>query len=63
MAAKGKTYDTHAIGRRKTAVARVYMATGSGKITVSTKETLKISLNKKQIFMLLINHLNLTKIS
>ena len=25
MAVKGKTYDTHAIGRRKTAVARVYL--------------------------------------
>jgi small subunit ribosomal protein S9 len=38
MAAKGKTYDTHAIGRRKTAVARVYMATGSGKITVNKRD-------------------------
>ena len=38
MAAKGKTYDTHAIGRRKTAVARVYMAAGSGKITINKRD-------------------------
>lgn len=38
MAAKGKTYDAHAIGRRKTAVARVYLASGSGKITVNKRD-------------------------
>lgn len=38
MAAKGKTYDTHAIGRRKTAVARVYVAQGTGKITVNKRD-------------------------
>jgi small subunit ribosomal protein S9 len=38
MAAKGKTYDAHAIGRRKTAVARVYLASGSGKIIVNKRE-------------------------
>ncbi len=37
MAAKGKTYDTHTIGRRKTAVARVYVSNGSGKITVNKR--------------------------
>ena len=29
--AKGKTYDVHAVGRRKSSVARVYMAKGTGK--------------------------------
>lgn len=38
MAAKGKTYDTHAIGRRKTAVARVYLAQGTGKVTVNKRD-------------------------
>jgi len=36
--AKGKTYETHAIGRRKTAVARVYVAKGNGKITVNKRD-------------------------
>ena len=36
--AKAKTYDTHAIGRRKASVARVYVATGSGKITVNKRD-------------------------
>ncbi|MDD0854588.1 30S ribosomal protein S9 [Halobacteriovorax sp. GB3] len=38
MATKGKTYDAHAVGRRKTSVARVYVATGSGKITVNKRD-------------------------
>ncbi len=38
MATKGKTYDAHAVGRRKTSVARVYMTEGSGKITVNKRE-------------------------
>jgi len=38
MAAKGKAYDAHAIGRRKTAVARVYLASGSGKIIVNKRD-------------------------
>jgi len=29
---------THTIGRRKTAVARIYMTSGSGKITVNDKD-------------------------
>ena len=33
--AKAKVYDVHAIGRRKSAVARVYLAKGSGKIVVN----------------------------
>ncbi|MCK5071883.1 MAG: 30S ribosomal protein S9 [Bacteriovoracaceae bacterium] len=40
MAIKGKTWDVHAIGRRKSSVARVYLVEGSGKITVN-KRTLK----------------------
>jgi small subunit ribosomal protein S9 len=61
MAAKGKTYDTHAIGRRKTAVARVYMATGSGKITIN-KRDLK-NFFKQETNLYVVNQpLNLTKL-
>jgi small subunit ribosomal protein S9 len=35
---KAKSYDVHAIGRRKTSVARVYVAKGTGKITVNHRE-------------------------
>lgn len=38
MAKKGKTYLAHAIGRRKSSVARVYAAQGSGKILVNHRE-------------------------
>ena len=38
MAAKGKTYDAQAVGRRKSSVARVYLAEGSGKITVNKRD-------------------------
>jgi small subunit ribosomal protein S9 len=36
--AKSKTYLQHAVGRRKSSVARVYMAKGTGKITVNKRE-------------------------
>lgn len=36
--AKGKTYKTQAVGRRKTSIARVYVADGSGKITINKRE-------------------------
>lgn len=36
--AKAKTYKAHAIGRRKSSVARVYLSEGSGKITVNKRE-------------------------
>lgn len=36
--AKGKTYKTQTVGRRKSSVARVYVADGSGKITVNKRE-------------------------
>lgn len=36
--AKGKTYLAHSVGRRKTSIARVYVAEGSGKITVNDRE-------------------------
>lgn len=36
--AKGKTYKTQTVGRRKSSVARVYIADGSGKITVNKRE-------------------------
>ncbi len=62
MAAKGKTYDTHAIGRRKTAVARVYLAAGSGKITIN-KRDLK-NFFKQETNLYVVNQpLNLTKLT
>jgi len=38
MAVKGKTYDTHSVGRRKSSVARVYVTGGNGKIVVNKRE-------------------------
>ncbi|OIQ18517.1 MAG: 30S ribosomal protein S9 [Bacteriovorax sp. MedPE-SWde] len=38
MAAKGKSWDAQAVGRRKSSVARVYVANGSGKITVNNRD-------------------------
>ena len=35
---KAKSYDLHTIGRRKTAVARVYVSRGSGKIIINSRE-------------------------
>ena len=62
MAAKGKTYDAHAIGRRKTAVARVYLASGSGKITVNKREVTNFF--KQETNLYVVNQpLNLTKLA
>lgn len=36
--AKGKTYKAQAVGRRKTSIARVYVAEGTGKIIVNKRE-------------------------
>lgn len=36
--AKGKSYVKQAVGRRKTSIARVYVAEGSGKITINKRE-------------------------
>jgi small subunit ribosomal protein S9 len=36
--AKSKTYLQHTVGRRKSSVARVYMAKGTGKIIVNKRE-------------------------
>lgn len=36
--AKGKIWDANTVGRRKTSIARVYIAKGTGKITVNTRE-------------------------
>ncbi|MBF0311783.1 MAG: 30S ribosomal protein S9 [Oligoflexia bacterium] len=36
--AKAKMYDTHAVGKRKTSVARVYLAVGEGKILVNGRD-------------------------
>ena len=38
MAAKGKTWNSQAVGRRKSSVARVYVAEGSGKITINNRD-------------------------
>ena len=35
---KAKSYDLHTIGRRKSAVARVYVSKGSGKILINTRD-------------------------
>ena len=36
--AKGKTYIAQSVGRRKSSIARVYVAEGSGKITINKRE-------------------------
>jgi len=36
--AKGKNYLAHSVGRRKTSIARVYVAEGSGKILINNRE-------------------------
>ncbi|MAX65474.1 MAG: 30S ribosomal protein S9 [Bacteriovoracaceae bacterium] len=36
--AKGKTYKAQAVGRRKTSIARVYVADGSGKVTINKRD-------------------------
>ena len=62
MAAKGKTYDAHAIGRRKSAVARIYMAAGSGKITVNKRDIKNFF--KQETNLYVVNQpLNLTKLA
>ncbi len=38
---KAKSYDTHAVGRRKSSVARVYLVKGNGKITINHREILE----------------------
>ncbi len=35
---KAKSYDLHTIGRRKTAVARVYVSRGTGKISINKRD-------------------------
>lgn len=35
---KAKSYDVHTIGRRKSAVARVYASRGTGKIIINNRE-------------------------
>lgn len=36
--AKGKTYIAQTVGRRKASVARVYVAAGTGKITINKRD-------------------------
>ena len=36
--AKGKTYETQAVGRRKSSIARVYVANGTGKISINGRD-------------------------
>ena len=38
MAVKAKTWDAHCIGRRKSAVARVYVAKGEGKVQINNRD-------------------------
>lgn len=38
MATKAKTYNVHAIGRRKSSVARVYVANGKGSVTINARD-------------------------
>ena len=38
MTSKSKTWDVCAVGRRKSSVARVYLAEGSGQITINRRE-------------------------
>ena len=60
--AKGKAYETHAIGRRKTAVARVYMANGSGKITINKRDVRNFF--KQETNLYVVNQpLNLVKLA
>ncbi len=35
---KAKSYDVHTVGRRKSAVARVYVSRGNGKVTINSRE-------------------------
>ena len=35
---KGKSYIAHAVGRRKSSVARVYTSEGTGKITINKRD-------------------------
>jgi len=39
MAAKGKTYDAHTVGRRKSSVARIYLAdSGKGAVVINDRD-------------------------
>lgn len=39
MAAKGKTYEAHTVGRRKSSVARVYLAeAGKGSVVINNRD-------------------------
>lgn len=35
---KGRSYDAHTIGRRKTSIARIYIVAGSGKIVINKRK-------------------------
>ena len=61
--AKVKTYDAHAVGRRKSSVARVYFkAGGTGKITVN-KRDVKDYLGQATSRYVINQPLNLLKVS
>ena len=38
MTVKAKTWDAHCVGRRKSAVARVYISKGEGKVVINNRE-------------------------
>ena len=47
------TTNTNGTGRRKTAVARVFIKTGSGTITINDKPLEQYFVNKEHIFMVM----------
>lgn len=61
MAAKEKAY-IHAVGRRKTAVARVYVAPGTGKVVVNNR-TMKEYFKRATSHYVINQPMNLLKVS
>lgn len=59
---KAKSYDVHTIGRRKSAVARVYVSRGTGKIVINTRDV--VNYFPKATSRYIVNQpLNLMKVS
>jgi small subunit ribosomal protein S9 len=62
MAPKGKTYDARSVGRRKSSVARIYLAKGSGKIVINHRD-MKDYFGKATCRYMVNQPLNLLKVS
>jgi small subunit ribosomal protein S9 len=59
---KAKSYDVHTIGRRKSAVARIYVSRGTGKIIINTRDV--VNYFPKATSRYIVNQpLNLMKVS